>query len=382
LPESDQYVLKEAIMKHANTNTLRRRVLTASALASWAVAFLAGAPAWAENPVRISVVEPITTGEWADEIKAGAEAGATAAGFPVKVRVVGPSSFIPGEMIKMFQTEAQTAPDVIIVTNVVSQLMIEPGLEAESNGIKLAWINSAPTPDFANDLFVGADPRAMGRKVASVLAEALSKQQGVPAAEIQGKIVVGLCLPGLVLLEDRIAGTIAGVAELMPKVTFPPTLETKSSRDESYALWNEAIRKYPDALAYLDACEPGQVNITKLIHDDNLKATTVGYDGPEEIRQAVHNKIIPGAMTSNFFMQAYYSVLLSAQAVHDKKPTPAGWLTVPALFLDSSNIDAYIKAWAAPVTGLATFNADNFAKLDAMVKAGQLRPSSEFNKRD
>jgi ribose transport system substrate-binding protein len=369
-------------MKHAKTNTLPRRVLTASALASWAAAFLAGAPAWAENPVRISVVEPITTGEWADEINAGAEAGAAAAGFPVKVRVVGPSSFIPGEMIKMFQTEAQTGPDVIIVTNVVSQLMIEPGLEAESNGIKLAWINSAPTPEFDKDLFVGADPKAMGRKVASVLAEALSKQQGVPAAEIQGKIVVGLCLPGLVLLEDRMVGTIAGVAELMPKVMFPPTLETKSSRDESYALWNEAIRKYPDALAYLDACEPGQVNIAKLIHDDNLKATTVGYDGPEEIRQAVHNRIIPGATTSNFFLQAYYSVLLSAEAVHDKKPAPAGWLTVPALFLDSSNIDAYIKAWTAPVTGLATFNADNFAKVDALVKAGQLRPSSEFNKRD
>lgn len=369
-------------MKHTNTNTLARRVWTASVLAIWTAVSFVGAPARAESPVRISVVEPITTGEWADEIKAGAEAGAGAAGFPVKVRVVGPSSFIPGEMIKIFQTEAQTSPDVIVVTNVVSQLMIEPGLEAESNGIRLAWIDSAPTADFANDLFVGADPKAMGRKVASVLADALSKQQGVPAAEIQGKIVVGLCLPGLVLLEDRVAGTISGVAELMPKVTFAPTLETKSSRDESYALWNEAIRKYPGALAYLDACEPGQVNIAKLIHDDNLKATTVGYDGPEEIRQAIHNGIIPGATTSNFFLQAYYSVLLSAQAVHDKKLAPAGWLTVPALFLDASNIDAYIKAWTAPVTGLAAFNAGNFTKLDALVKAGQLRPSSEFNKRD
>lgn len=369
-------------MRTAHTNKVHRGLLITLAFAIGAAAFVTGSSALAADPVRISVVVPMTTGEWTDEIKAGAAAGAAAAGFPITIRAVGPSAFIPGDMVKIFETEAQTRPDVIIVTNVVSQLMIEPGLEAERNGIKLAWINSAPTDDFANDLFVSTDPKAVGRKVASVLSDALSKKQGVPSAEVRGKIVVGNCVPGLKLLEDRIAGTIAGAAELMPKVTFTPTLETKVSREESYAFWSEAVRKYPDALAYQDACEPGEMSIPKVIQDDGLKGTIVSYDAPEEIRQAVRSGTIPGAMTSNFFLQSYYGVLLSAQAIRDKKSSPAGWLTVPALYLDSSNIDSYIKAWTAPVTGLALFNAENIAKSNAMVKAGQFRASSEFNKRD
>lgn len=369
-------------MSITHLKNMHPRFLITSALAIGASAFVMGSPALATDPVRISVIVPVTTGEWADEIKAGAEAGAVAAGFPVKIRYVGPSAFIPNEMVKIFQIEAQTRPDVIIVTNVNSQLMIEPGLEAQENGVRLAWINSAPTDDFANDLFVSTDPKAVGRKVASVLSNALSKQQGVPPAEVRGKIVVGNCVPGLKLLEDRIAGTIAGVAEFMPKVTFTPTLETKGPREESYAFWSEVVRKYPDALAYQDACESGEISIPKVIHDDGLKGIIISYDAPDEIRRAVHSGTIPGAMTSNFFLQAYYSVLLSAQAIHDKKPAPAGWFTVPELYLDSSNIDSYIKAWTAPVSGLASFNDENIVKSNAMVKAKQFRASSEFNKRD
>jgi len=43
------------------------------------------------------------------------------------------------------------------------------------------------------------------------------------------------------------------------------------------------------------------------------------------------------------------------QAIHDGKPLPHGWLRIVPPVIDPTNIDAFIKAWAEPQTGLPTF---------------------------
>ena len=349
-------------------------------LAAFGGLALAGGPTGAaEKPIKISFVQALTAGEWNTEITAGAQAAVKDLSFPVDIRVVGPSSFDPSKQATIFQNEARTSPDAIIVTNVAAPLFVEPALDAEKRGIKVVWINSAPAAEFADNLLVAADPKVMGGMAAKIIAGALEKKQGKPASEIQGEAVMGLCVPGLMTLENRILGTRAELSHLMPKVKVLPTIETKPDRDRNFVTWNQMVRKNPSALIYLDGCEAGSQNIAKIIDDDKLAAVSVGYDTPEEIRDAVKRGVIPGATPSNFFLQAYFAVKLTAQAIHDGKSLPKGWLKITPPLIESSNAQSYIDAWKDPVTGLRAFYGPEIDAIEKDASGGKFVANADYD---
>jgi len=329
--------------------------------------------AWAaDKAIRVSIIESMTSGEFNTEITAGAQAAVKDLGFPVDIRVLGPSSFDPSKQVTIFQNEARTSPDVIILHNVASQLFVEPVLDVERRGIRVVWINSGPTQDFNNDLLVTSDPVVQGGLVARLVADALQKKLGKPGNQIDGKVLTGICVPGLPILENRLRGTGAELSRLMPHLTVVPPVETKPDRDRNYAAWNQMIRKDPTALAYLDSCEAGVEDIVKIVEDSKLPAVSAGYDSPEEIRDAVRRGVIPGTVPANFFSQAYLAVLLAGQAIHDDRPVPRGWLKVTPPVIDAASIQAYIEAWTDPKPGLRRFvNAGLIPGQRGGVKPGQ-----------
>jgi ribose transport system substrate-binding protein len=340
----------------------------------------AALPVLAEDaPLKVTVLLFLTSGEFSTEIKAGANAAAKDLGFPIEVRFAGPSSFDPQKQAAIFQNEALTKPDAIIVGNVASALFVEPVLEAQKQGITVAWFNSAPAAEFYDGFFVSADPTAMGKAAAGVLAKTLEAKLGKPAADIEGQIYLGLCVPGLSVLENRVGGTRIGISKLMPKVEMPGTIATKPDREGNFAAWNQAIRKDPNALAYLDGCEAGQQNIAQLIREDKLAATSVAYDLPEDVRIAIRDGIIPAATPSSFFAQGYMSLYVTAKALHEKKPLPKGWLKIAPLVIDSANIGQYIEDWAQPETGLREFFAPELERARAAADKGEVSPIGEYD---
>jgi ribose transport system substrate-binding protein len=352
----------------------------AALLFAGAAVFSTVAVSAADKPPRVTLLLAYTIGEWNTELKSGAEAAIKDLGFPVDLRLAGPSSFNPPQQAAIFQNEAQTHPDAIVITDVAPPLFIQPVLDAEKSGIKIAWINSAPASDFYKGFFVSVDPTAVGRTAADIVAKTLEKKLGKPANEISGTVLVGLCVPGLAILENRIAGTRLGLAEKMPKVKVLPTIQTRPDREGNFVSWNEAIRKNPDALAYLDACEEGQRNIAKIIKDDKLNATSVAYDAPEETREAIKNKVIPASTPASFFVQAYLGVYYAAKSIHDSTPLPSGWLKIAPVVVDSSNIDSFIAGWADPAPGLRKFYGPQIDAAKADAAAGKFAPIAEYDK--
>lgn len=359
--------------------TASRKLLPAALAGAAVIALTAGMASAEDKPLRITSLLPLTAGEWNTEIKAGAEAAVKDLDFPVELRFTGPSNFDPSKQAALFQNEVLTTPDAIVIVNVAAPLFIEPVLEAQKKGITITWMNSAPASEFYDGFFVSADPTEMGLAAADVVARTLEKSMGKPAAEIEGTVEVGLCVPGLSVLVNRIEGARKGFAKLMPKVKVNDTIATKPDREGSFAAWNQAIRKNPDALAYLDACEAGQQNIAKIITDDKLKATTVAYDIPEDIRQAVKDGTIPAATPSSFFAQSYMAVYLTAKALHEKKPLPKGWLKISPLVLETPNIGAYIDGWKDPVNGLRAFYGPEFDRAKAAAEKGEVAPIANYD---
>lgn len=356
-----------------------RKIGTLGAAALLACATALAGPALAQDPITITYVGAFTANEWHTEIKAGAEQAVKDLGFPVELRVVGPTDFDPVQQAQIFTREAVTQPDAMIVTNVASALFVQPAMDAKAQGITVVWTNSAPTREFDEDLFVASDPKELGFATAQALADHLSQKMGQPADQIEGTVVVGLCVPGLMVLENRIAGLRAGLNDLMPKLTVSPTIETKPDRSGSFVAWNQAIAANRDALAYADACEAGQQNIAKIIEDDGLSGVTVVFDAPEEIRDAIQRGYVLVAAPTNHYLQAYIAVTLTAQALHDGKPLPAGWVKLPTNIIDSGNIGQMIAAWEDPSAGLRAFFDADVAAISSDVAEGRIASTADYD---
>jgi hypothetical protein len=78
-------------------------------------------------------------------------------------------------------------------------------------------------------------------------------------------------------------------------------------------------------------------------------------------------------------MQAYLAVYVAGKSVLDEKPLPSGWLQVPTVTIDQSNIAEYSKAWADPATGLRAFYAKQIDALKDNIPATLPDPQTYNN---
>jgi ribose transport system substrate-binding protein len=326
-------------------------------LGGFAMAAAVGSPAIAagKDTVTVSVVLALAAGEWSTEILAGANAAAKDLGGKVKVRVSGPTTFDPQRQAQMFLAELETKPDFLVVVNVAPPLFTQPAAEAQARGAHIVWINVPPMPEVKNALFVASDAFGMGQTGGAIVVSALEKSLGKPGAEITGDVVTAVCVPGLSVLENRLAGEVAYLKKKMPKISVLTSFDSKPDRERNFALWDQAIRKTPKALTYIDPCEEGEENVPKILENDKVKVPLVSYDTPEEVREDIAQGLITAGVPANFFSQAYLAVYIGAQSLLQGKPLPVGWVKVPHVTVDKSNIAAYQKAWEKPEAGLRSF---------------------------
>src|ERR1700758_4253421 len=275
-----------------------------------------------KDNVTVSIVLALAAGEWSTEILAGANAAAKDLNGKVKLRVSGPTTFDPQRQAQMFLAELETKPDVLIVVNVAPPLFTQPALEAQSRGAHVVWISVPPMPEVKDPFFVGSDAFGMGRTAGTIIVSALEKSHNKAAADITGDVVTGICVSGLVVLENRLAGEISYLKSKMPKINVLPSFNSASDRERSYALWDQAIRKTPNALTYIDVCEEGEENIPKILENDKIKVPLTSYESPEEIRDDLARGAITAIVSGNFFSQAYLAVYTSSQSILQGKPLP------------------------------------------------------------
>ena len=205
------------------------RLLALTALAG-GLTLAATPPAGAagKDSVTVSVVLALAAGEWSTEILAGANAAAKDLGGKVKVRVTGPTTFDPQRQAQMFLAELETKPDVLVVVNVAPPLFTQPALDAQARGANIVWINVPPIPEVKNGLFVASDAFGMGQTGGAIVVSALEKSLGKPAAEITGDVVTAVCVPGLTVLENRLAGEVDYLKKKMPKINVLASLRLEA----------------------------------------------------------------------------------------------------------------------------------------------------------
>jgi hypothetical protein len=83
---------------------------------------------------------------------------------------------------------------------------------------------------------VASDAFGMGQTGGEIVVSALEKSLNKPAAEITGDVVTAVEVPGLTVLENRLAGEVAYLKKKMPKINVLASFDSKPDRERNFAL--------------------------------------------------------------------------------------------------------------------------------------------------
>lgn len=292
------------------------------------------ATATRSGDVRIVMVQGGSSIPYQQDEAAGAKAGAAAAG--VTISFAGPSLPDATQQVNALQQVVSTAPDGILVQELPPEQFTRPVQLAEDAGITVLPYQVPPAADSTSTSFVGNNDRDLGRAAGKAVAQAIIDEKG---AQASGEIIVGNCIPGLSVLENRIAGYTEAIQAALPGVTVKEPITTALESAGSYNIWKPAIDAAPDVLAAYSPCEPDTQALTKIRQETGADWLVVGHDIDDITLAGVASGDIVGLYPISSYQHGYLAAYILGTALKTGEPVPAGWIPEDTVVIDASNID-------------------------------------------
>ena len=294
-------------------------------------------------------------------IKRGAEDAGKA--LSVDTEVVGPSSFEANEAINMFQGMVQKKKSGMVVVPFPGEDWVKPIKEAVDAGIPVATANIT-SEGSASQSWFGQDEYQSGVILATELKKMLEA-----AGKKNGKILVGLCKPGIAVLDERYKGLVKGFEGTGYKVTDPKTVGTENTAN--YSAWENQVTANSDLVAAVGLCSMDLPNLSKLKARTNGQWLAAGYDLNTETLDGIKNGTLQLSLGQHPYLQGYLPVLALARHLKDKKDMPKGWVNVGTEIVTKANVESIYPREtdkAAETKWYADYVAKNFGDLNALAK--------------
>jgi ribose transport system substrate-binding protein len=281
-------------------------------------------------------------GPYTEEILAGTKAAADECG--AGYQDAGPSGIDPPSEIKAFQDLVQTGVKAISTVAYPSDIWVRPIDAANKAGIPVSTYDVA-SPASLETVHVG--PRNVD--IGKALADAFTAKSGASA---QGNVVLGICFPGLDVLEARVTGFKNQVAKTAPGIKVLGAFDTTFDPAKNFAAWQQLVQAHPDALAFVGVCE-NDLNALEKIKAKNASAKyfieSVGIN--TEALQGIKDGVGGAAIGQQPFLQGYVAMKLLLKKVVDKANFPRGWVDTGVETVTSANVDQVMAREASLSSG-------------------------------
>lgn len=282
----------------------------------------------------------------------------------------GPQGLDPNKAIADFQNAVAAGNKGLITFAYPSELWRAPIDRAVGQGVTVT------TADIYSEgskavTHTGPPKLPMGAKLAEAYAAQLPKNA-------TGKIVPGICVPGVKVTEAPMPGFTARMKQLRPGVEVAAPEATVGDPAQNFAAWQRIIAKYPDALGFVGLCDVDVPNLAKL-KDRNPSATwlagsTVGGDDAAQLAALRSGKLV-GAISQRSWVQGYVGMKLILNHIGSGAPMPDGWINTGFDLVTKDNVDQISKVLSDPAAAKAYYGvmAD---KLVAEAAANAHKPLS------
>ncbi|MDO9545262.1 MAG: substrate-binding domain-containing protein, partial [Pelolinea sp.] len=258
--------------------------------------------------------------------------GAIAAGEECggEVQGAGPVAFDTTAQYAAFQDLVDSGADAIVTVGYPAEFWIKPIDEATNRGVAVSTFDVASTSSLQY-IFAGPKESDLGRALADTIIEEIG-------ADATGKIVTGLCLPGLDVISNRYVGFASVFAEKAPGVEVSQPYDVTFDNAENYAKWQEIITsKEPGAIAYVGFCENDMNNMAKIKEDNEGEYIIASVGINPESLAAVESGLGLVVVGQKPFMQGYVTMRAMIEGIVYNKPIPRGWVNVGPEIVTSEN---------------------------------------------
>src|SRR5687768_10548801 len=160
----------------------------------------------------------------------------------VSVDVVGPGGFsATGDAIAMFEGLTQKGVNGLIVVPMPGEVWVTPIRQATEAGIPVLTAN-VTSPGSTAATWFGQDEYASGVILANELRKLLAAQN-----RHEGRIIVGICAPGVGVLLERYEGFTKGMAGTKFEISEPFDVNTENTAN--YGAWENLAGANPGVAA-------------------------------------------------------------------------------------------------------------------------------------
>jgi ABC-type sugar transport system substrate-binding protein len=269
--------------------------------------------------------------EFTQIIKQGAEDAARAEN--VSVDVVGPAGFsATTDAIAMFEGLTQKRVNGLVVVPMPGEVWVTPIRQATEAGIPVLTAN-VTSPGSTATAWFGQDEYASGMILATELRKFLAAQN-----KQEGRIIVGMCAPGVGVLVERYQGFKQGMAGTKYQISEPFDVNTENTAN--YGAWENLAAANPNIVAIVGLCSMDLPNLAKLKVRTKGQWLVGGYDLGHETLDAVKAGTVQVVVGQHPYLQGYLPVLALARHLRDKKPLPQGWVDIGTEVVTRDNVDA------------------------------------------
>jgi ABC-type sugar transport system substrate-binding protein len=226
----------------------------------------------------------------------------------VDIEVTGPPGGDPDEQLTLAEGLVSSGVDGL-ATSVPGESMANGLNEIIDSGVPIVQFNLLSTG--VNAPYVGERSTESGR----ILGQQVLEQLG--GAETTGQVIIGICLPGYPVLENRAAGVQEALAEA-PGLEVLGPFDVTVDPAANYAAWESLLAANPDAVALIGLCAPDLASLGPL-QEANPDADFVaaGYDFTEDNLAAIEDGFADIALGQTPFMQGYLPVYMLVDALRN-----------------------------------------------------------------
>jgi ABC-type sugar transport system substrate-binding protein len=296
-------------------------------------------------------------GPYTQQLLDGAQAAADECG--AEITTAGPPAFDSQQQVTLFQDIVSGGADAVVLVGFPAEFWIRPIDEAVGRGVVVSTFD-VESPASLQSLHTAPKQKDQGRAMANVLADALGE-------DATGTVYVGICLPGLELIEARIVGFREVMAERLPGVEVPPNFDVAFDQTENFARWNDVISQNPGGLAYVGYCENDLPSLVRIKESDPEATYLIGSIGlnPDGL-QGIADGTALVAIGQKPFMQGYVAMRAMLENLVAGTETPRGWIDVQPEIVTADNVAEVIAREESLAEGTAATQAYYQPEIDAI----------------
>jgi len=302
----------------------------------------------APKDVRLAMITATTTQNAFQEMAFGAKAAAAVEG--VNLNSGAPNGINGPQQVQLFQAAMQTSSDGIATETTTPDLFARPFAQAAARGIPQVSVDTPPPPGSGVATFVGNDNVEVGAVLATAMLERIPENA-------TGEIVLGNPIPGLPVLDQRVAGMKRVLQEKRPNVRLAGPFNTGAEPTQNFNAWTGIVKAHPNAVAYLDPGDQAVVSLARIQRRIGRKLLVGGADVDPVALEAVKDGRVYALVDPEHWLKGYIAIALLARRATDGTELPKGWWNPGSALITAKNVDEILARQRSNATRTAWFRA-------------------------